>query len=214
VAERTAPRVAWQGSLFEEQPGGERLSFADLRRDVLDERSWLDVVPGWVPDHAEVFDWLLEHAPWQQRTRTMWDKDVLEPRLVAVWGTGEPLPPQVRELVDPLDERYGVAFDSCLVNLYRDGSDAVAWHADTVRKVLRDPLVATVSLGSRRSFLVRPAEGGPVTKRYAPGEGDLIVMGGAMQHDWVHTVPREKTVSGARMSVTLRHSRPAQHGVN
>lgn len=207
-----APQVAWQGSLFGADLAAdspvERLSFAALRRDQLDERSWVDVVPSWVPDHAELFDWLREHAPWQQRTRTMWDKEVLEPRLVAAWGTGEPLPPQVRELVDPLSARYGVEFDSCLVNLYRHGSDAVAWHADTVRKVMRNPLVATVSLGARRSFLVRPAAGGPVVRRYAPGEGDLIVMGGATQHDWHHTVPREKTASGARMSITLRHSRP------
>ena len=203
-----APQVAWQGALFEEEPAGGRLSFDGLRRDELDERSWLDVVPGWVPDHAELFDWLLEHAPWRQRTREMWDREVLEPRLVAVWGTGEPLPPRVRELTEVLDGRYGVRFDSCLVNLYRDGSDAVTWHGDTVRKVLRDPLVATVSLGARRSFLLKPVEGGPVARRYGPGGGDLIVMGGACQHEWLHTVPREKTASGARMSVTLRHSRP------
>jgi alkylated DNA repair dioxygenase AlkB len=211
------PRVAWQESLFGEHLGEagraespvERLSFAALRRDALDDRSWVDVVPGWVPDHGTLFDWLLEHAPWRQRTRTMWDRDVLEPRLVAVWETGAALPPQVGELVAPLDERYGVAFDSCLVNLYRDGSDAVAWHGDTVRKRLRDPLVATVSLGARRSFLLKPAAAGPVARRYRPGEGDLIVMGGACQHEWVHTVPREASASGARMSVTLRHSRPA-----
>ncbi len=201
------PQVSWQGSLFEDEPG-DRLSFDALRRDALDERSWIDVVPGWVPDHAELFDWLLEHAPWRQRTRTMWDKDVLEPRLVAVWPTGDPLPAYLAELSDVLSDRYAVRFDSCLVNLYRDGSDAVAWHADTVRKRLRDPLVATVSLGARRSFLLKPVAGGPVARRYRPGEGDLVVMGGACQHDWLHTVPREKTASGARMSITLRHSRP------
>ena len=63
----------------------------------------------------------------------MWDAEVLEPRLVASWPTGAALPPEVLELTAPLGERYGVDFDSCLVNLYRDGSDAVAWHADTVR---------------------------------------------------------------------------------
>ena len=202
--------MSWQDSLFAEE--GEqraRLSFDALRRDPLDDRSWVDVVPGWVPDHAALFDWLLEHAPWRQRTRTMWDKDVLEPRLVAVWETGAALPPQVAELVAPLDARYGARFDSCLVNLYRDGSDAVAWHGDTVRKRLRDPLVATVSLGARRSFLLKPAAGGPVVRRYRPGEGDLVVMGGSCQHDWLHTVPREASASGARMSITLRHSRPA-----
>jgi len=207
------PQVTWQGSLFDGQDDGapeRRLSFDALRRDPLDDRSWLDVAPGWVPDHEALFDRLLEIAPWQQRTRRMWDDDVLEPRLVADWKTGAPLPPEVLELTGVLGERYGVAFDSCLVNLYRDGSDAVAWHADTVRKVLRDPLVATVSLGARRSFLLRPAAGGPVQRRYAPGEGDLIVMGGACQHDWHHTVPRERSASGARMSITLRHSRPVR----
>jgi hypothetical protein len=97
----------------------------------------------------------------------MWDKDVLEPRLVAAWGTGEALPEQVRELIAPLDARYGVTFDSCLINLYRDGDDAVAWHGDTVRKVLRDPLVATVSLGARRSFLLKP----PPAARWPGGTG-------------------------------------------
>lgn len=203
------PEVSRQGSLFEPEPAGGRLSFEGLRRDALDEKSWIDLVPGWVPDHAELFDWLLAHAPWQQRTRQMWEREVLEPRLVAAWPTGAALPPQVLELTEVLSERYAVHLDSCLVNLYRDGSDAVAWHGDTVRKVLRNPLVATVSLGARRSFLLRPAQGGPVARRYAPGEGDLIVMGGSCQHDWVHTVPRVKTASGARMSVTLRHSRPA-----
>jgi alkylated DNA repair dioxygenase AlkB len=206
-----APRVSWQESLFGDVPSPvERLSFAALRHDVLDERSWVDVVPGWVPDHADLFAWLLEHAPWRQRTRTMWDKEVLEPRLVAAWETRADLPPRVAELVAPLDRRYGVTFDSCLVNLYRDGSDAVAWHGDTVRKRLRDPLVATVSLGARRSFLLKPFGGGPVARRYRPGEGDLVVMGGACQHEWLHTVPREKNASGARMSITLRHSAPAQ----
>ena len=207
------PQVTWQGSLFDEQDDGapeRRLSFDGLRRNPLDDRSWLDVAPGWVPDHGALFERLLEIAPWQQRTRTMWDAEVLEPRLVANWPTGAELPPEVLELTAPLGERYGVDFDSCLVNLYRDGSDAVAWHADTVRKTMRDPLVATVSLGARRSFLLRPAAGGPVERRYAPGEGDLIVMGGACQHDRHHTVPRERSASGARMSITLRHSRPVR----
>jgi alkylated DNA repair dioxygenase AlkB len=199
--------VTWQGSLFEDvDPERPRLSFDGLRRAALDDRSWLDVVPGWVPDHAELFDWLLAEAPWQQDTRKMWDNEVLVPRLTA--SIRLPYPDRIAELVAPLNERYDVELDSCFVNLYRDGNDAVAWHADTVRKTMTNPMVVTVSLGARRSFLVRPAAGGPVVRRFNPGEGDLIVMLGAMQHDYLHTVPREKSASGARMSVTLRHSRP------
>jgi len=195
--------------LFAEPAAGGELSFEGLRHEPLDDRSWVDLVPGWVGDHEALFGLLRQEAPWRQRSRTMWGKDVLEPRLVAAWAVGESVPAYLQELREVLSERYGVGFDPCLVNLYRDGDDAVAWHGDTVRKVLRDPLVATVSLGQRRRFLIRPVGGGPVARAYAPGEGDLLVTGGACQHEWVHTVPREKRVSGARMSVTLRHSRPA-----
>lgn len=204
--------MAWQEALFDSVSPGGRLSFEGLRRDRLDDRSWVDLLPGWAPDHEALFARLLDEAPWRQRTRRMWDATVAEPRLVAAWPVGDRLPPYVAELADLLSQRYGVDFDSCLVNLYRDGSDAVAWHADTVGKVLRDPLVATVSLGACRPFLLRPAPGGPVARSYAPGGGDLVVMGGACQHEWQHSVPRRRSVSGARISVTLRHSRPGPDG--
>ncbi|MCW2607906.1 MAG: putative alkylated repair protein [Frankiales bacterium] len=200
--------LVWQDSLFG-APDRERLSFEGLRHEPLDDRSWIDVVEGWVPDHAALFAELQHEAPWAQRTRRMWEDEVLEPRLVAVYAGVADLPPSLEELRAVLSDRYAVAIDSCLVNLYRDGGDAVAWHGDTVRKVLDAPLVFTVSLGSRRAFLLRRVEGGPVVRGYTPGEGDLVVMGGRTQHEWVHAVPRDKRVSGARMSVTFRHSRPA-----
>jgi alkylated DNA repair dioxygenase AlkB len=83
----------------------------------------------------------------------------------------------------------------------------VAWHGDTVRKTLTDPIVATVSLGERRRFLLRRGSSGRPSHMFLPGEGDLLVMGGACQHDWQHTVPKVAR-AGARMSVTFRHSRP------
>ena len=97
-------------------------------------------------------------------------------------------------------------FDSVGINLYRDGRDGVGWHGDNNRKTLHDPLVATVSLGERRRFLMRPGTAGSPTRRFRPGGGDLLVMGGACQHSWQHTVPKEPSGAGARMSVTIRHS--------
>jgi len=139
--------LAWQDSLFHNDPGP-RLSFHALRHEPLDARSWIDVVEGWVPDHDLLFDRLRREAPWLQRTRTMWDNEVLEPRLVAGWKDMAQLPPYLEELRSTLSTTYGVAIDSCLVNLYRDGNDAVAWHGDTVRKLMPSPLVFTVSLGA------------------------------------------------------------------
>ena len=73
----------------------------------------------------------------------------------------------------------------------------MAWHGDTVRKTLPLTVVMTVSLGHRRRFRVRPRGGGPAVLELHPGEGDLVVMGGRMQHDYEHTVPRERVVGGA-----------------
>jgi alkylated DNA repair dioxygenase AlkB len=198
--------LSWQGSLFDSEDGP-ALSFDGLVRHRLDERSWIDEVPAWAPDHAAVFDELLQVAPWQQRERWMYERKVLEPRMVAGWPTAEGLPDSLEEMRQAVSDRYRVEFDSVHVNLYRDGRDGVAWHGDRNRHTLTNPLVVTISLGEHRRFLLRPGASGTPTRFFRPGGGDLIVMGGACQHEWQHTVPKEPKGAGARMSVTMRHSR-------
>jgi alkylated DNA repair dioxygenase AlkB len=180
-----------------------------VRRLVLDERSWVDVARGWYPDHAGLFDLLLRTAPWRQRERPMYDRQVLEPRLVAAWSGPDlvRLPPPLEEVRRAVAARYAADLDSVLVNLYRDGRDGVAWHGDTVRHRLDETVVVTVALGERRRFLLRPGTAGPPAHVLTSGEGDLVVMGGRCQHEWQHTVPKAAR-AGARMSVTMRHSRP------
>jgi len=202
------PDLAWQPTLGEPAAGPD-LSFEELTRHELDTQSWIDVVPGWLHHHATLFEELLMSAAWEQRRRHMYDRVVEEPRLVAGWRGDDlaDLPPRIEQARAVLSHRYRVELDSVLVNLYRDGQDAVAWHGDTVRKTLPLTVVMTVSLGHRRRFRVRPRGGGRAVLELHPGEGDLVVMGGRMQHDYEHTVPRERVVGGARMSVTMRHSR-------
>jgi alkylated DNA repair dioxygenase AlkB len=133
---------------------------------------------------------------------------VPEPRLTAGWSTevdASDVPVALQEIAGTLSLRYDVAFDRIWVNLYRDGRDSVAWHGDRNRHTHTNPLVATVSLGARRRFLLRPVGGRPAHE-LRPGHGDLVVMGGACQHEWEHTVPKQSTAVGPRMSITLRHS--------
>jgi alkylated DNA repair dioxygenase AlkB len=201
--------LLWQGSLLDECAATPPLSFDSVVRHRLDAGSWVEEVTGWAPDHGDLFDRLLAEAPWHQRERPMYDRMVLEPRMVAHWSgdaVGD-LPEPLEEFRARLSDRYRVEFDSVGVNLYRDGRDGVAWHGDNNRKTMTNPLVATVSLGERRRFLMRPGTSGSPAHRFRPGAGDLLVMGGACQHDWQHTVPKEGRGAGARMSVTIRHSR-------
>jgi alkylated DNA repair dioxygenase AlkB len=206
------PVVDWQPSLFDGGPPALDVSFAGLRRIELDEHSWVDYCPGWLGGSDAVFATLAEQARWQQRTVHMYDRRVLEPRLTAGWSTDaadEGTPPILREMASVLSSRYGVGFDSIWVNLYRDGADSVAWHGDRNRLVMTRPLVATVSLGGRRRFLLRRRGTTKATHRLEPGHGDLVVMGGRCQGEWEHAVPKTAQKVGPRMSVTIRHSQPA-----
>lgn len=225
-------RMLWQPSLLEQGPASGDHDFSALTRTCLDGSSWVDYAPGWLSGGDELFEEVLRTARWQQREVWMYERTVREPRLTAGWsvgpgsgtgtgsgtGSGEPaplgqLPSAVRDICGALSDRYGVHFDSVWVNLYRDGADSVAWHGDRNRHVLTNPLVATVSLGAGRRFLLRPVgttPGGPTRATrmhtFEPGHGDLVVMGGACQHDWQHCVPKTARPVGPRMSVTIRHS--------
>jgi alkylated DNA repair dioxygenase AlkB len=201
--------LAWQPSLLDGGAPRIDVSYGELRRIELDTRSWVDYCPGWLAGSDSVFEVLAREARWQQRTVTMWDKQVREPRLTAGWSTDAAhVPPLLAEICRLLSARYDVGFDSVWVNLYRDGQDSVAWHGDRNRLVMDQPMVATVSLGARRRFLLRQRGNSRIAHELLPGAGDLVVMGGACQQEWEHTVPKTARPVGPRMAVTIRHSRP------
>jgi alkylated DNA repair dioxygenase AlkB len=181
-------------------------TFAGLARVDLDEHSWLDLLPGWLHGEEAVFDDLRGRLRWGQRRVTMYDQRLLEPRLTAWWQAGdgpEPLP-VLADMRTALSRHYGEDFDSIGFNCYRDGHDSVAWHGDRHRHVVSDPVVAIVSVGEPRPFRLRPRGGGQ-SRSFDLGRGDLLVMGGACQHDWEHSVPKVRTAAGPRLSISYRH---------
>jgi alkylated DNA repair dioxygenase AlkB len=204
----TSPDLVWQPSLL---ATGETVdidrSFLTLERIQLDDDSWVDNAPGWVTGADRLFEEVLAGRDWGQRSRRMYDQKVREPRLTAPWNTqsGEALePPILEEIRRALSERYGREFDSVGFNLYRDGQDSVAWHADRLRKDVPDPIVALVSLGEPRKFLLRP-KGGGRSRAFLLGRGDLLVTGGQTQKTWEHSVPKVAR-AGPRISLAYRHN--------
>jgi alkylated DNA repair dioxygenase AlkB len=182
-------------------------AFAELRRIDLDPRSWVDYAPGWVSGSDALFEQVLTSRNWAQRTRRMYEGRVLEPRLTAPWNlrSGAPLePPVIDDIRLCLSARYGVLFDSVGFNFYRDGRDSVAWHGDKIRKEIEQPIVALVSLGEPRKFLLRPRGGGRSIP-FQLGRGDLLVTGGLAQREWEHCVPKVAH-AGPRISLAFRYA--------
>jgi alkylated DNA repair dioxygenase AlkB len=198
--------LTWQACLFGSLPPSVDRSFVGLERIWLDGDSWVDHSPGWLSGSDELFADLIAQAPWGQRRRWMYDRHVDEPRLTSWHKVDEARfapPTVVEDARAALSEYYEVTFDSVGLNLYRQGSDSVAWHRDRIPASVADPVVALVSLGEPRRFLLRPARGGR-SRRFKLGQGDLLVTGGQAQRRFEHSVPKAAR-AGPRMSIAFRH---------
>lgn len=181
--------------------------------------SWARLIPGFVLEHADLMQRLLDTLPLRQEPITMFGKTHLTPRLTSWHGDPgcayrysrrlfepEPWTPELSTIRNRLVESCGYVFNSVLVNHYRDGRDAMGAHADDEPELgptREDIGVASVSLGGRRRFLLRPKEGGEPIE-YTLGEGDVLVMGGTTQQHFKHWVPRTTRPVRPRMNLTFR----------
>ena len=179
------------------------------RRD-LGSGAWIETRSGWLDGAESLFDELLSAVAWRAERRRMYDRVLDVPRLVSFCDlTAEPAPhPVVSRLRRRLNDIYagelGEPFTSAGFCLYRDGSDSVAWHGDTIgRSRTEDTMVAIVSLGAARMFTMRP-RGGGASLRLPQSHGDLLVMGGSCQRTWEHAVPKTSAAVGPRMSIQFR----------
>lgn len=188
-----------QGALFEHSE----------RRD-LGSGAWIETRSGWLGEPAGLFDELVAAVPWRAERRRMYDRTLDVPRLVSFCDlTAAPPPhPAIARMRRRLNDIYagelGEPFTTAGFCLYRDESDSVAWHGDTVGRGSReDTMVAVVSLGAARMFALRP-RGGGASLRLPQAHGDLLVMGGSCQRTWEHAVPKTATRTGPRISVQFR----------
>ena len=197
----------FQGSLFEAPPSALPPSTASSAA-TLTRGAWVDVLPAWLPEADDVFAAMVRDVPWRAERRQMYDREVDVPRLLCMYGVGEPLPhPGLARARGALSAHYrpelGEPFVTAGCCYYRDGRDSVAWHGDTIgRGKTQDTMVAIVSLGDPRRLALRPRLGG-ASISVEMGHGDLLVMGGSCQRTWEHAVPKVAH-AGPRISVQFR----------
>ena len=186
---------------------------APVERTTLAPTSWVELVPGFVRDADALFTELHDSVAWQQTEVLRYDRYVPDRRLGA--GLRNDAHAVLRQTDLHLRSRFRVPFTGVAAILYRDGADFQGLHSDREMRWLDETVIAIVVLGQRRPFVLRPrAPGGvPVDRVPAgsdpndvmllPGEGDLLIMGGACQREWLHGVPQAST-DRARISLTWR----------
>lgn len=187
----------------------------------LGEGAWVAVVERWLADHQTVADRLVATLPLRVEMLRIGAREVATPRRTSWHGdpgstyaysgrsfTPQPWTPELAGIRDALEATTGARFDSVLVNEYRSGRDSVGWHADDEPELgphaPDDVLIASVSLGAPRRFVMRHRGRPEETREWALGEGDLVVMGGTTQRRWQHAVPKTAKPVGARVNLTFR----------
>jgi len=174
-------------------------------------------VPRFLDDAQATQAALMTELDWREEWITMFGRRVRVPRL-CTWGGDAGIVyaysrtvhrargwgPGVESLRDELRERLGIRFNFVLGNLYRDGNDAMGWHADDEPELGEYPCIASLSFGAPRRFDLRARDD---TKRRASlvlESGSLLLMWGRSQRRWQHALPRTRQTVGPRINLTFR----------
>ncbi|MCC7517369.1 MAG: alpha-ketoglutarate-dependent dioxygenase AlkB [Pseudomonadales bacterium] len=155
---------------------------------------------------------------WQQERIRVHGQEHNLPRLTAWYGdTGrryrysgitvnaEPWSPTLLHIKSRVEEHsHGTRFNSVLLNLYRNGNDGVAWHADDEPELGTQPVIASVSFGQERPFQLRHRHQATLKYSLPLPHGSLLIMQGNTQHAWQHQIPKSTKAMQPRINLTFR----------
>lgn len=163
-----------------------------------------------------IFNALLTDVPWVSDELLMFGKLVTTSRKVAWYGdegkvytySGKRKQPlkwsaELTEIKNRVEEATGFVFNSCLLNLYRNGEEGMGWHADNEPELGLQPVIASLSLGAARKFSLKHNTTDEKLDIILES-GSLLIMKGDIQHCWKHALPKSKKVKDPRINLTFR----------
>lgn len=169
------------------------------------------------PAEADYFLFeLLHHIAWKNDEAVIFGKHIITRRKVAWYGdkefsytysnitrqaltwTGE-----LRKLKTVVEKITGTVFNSCLLNLYHNGDEGMAWHSDDEKSLGKDSTIASLSFGEERRFSFRHKKSKEAIS-LSLEHGSLLVMKGTTQTNWLHSLPKSKKITGSRVNLTFR----------
>ena len=170
-----------------------------------------------VEEADRYFKGLQEGLAWLQEPIWMFGKQILQPRLTALYGDPKvrygysgiamealPFTAVLEKIKVRLQEFTNQEFTHVLCNFYRDGQDSMGWHRDNEPVLGRNPTIGSLTFGATRSFQLRPYGKKEPKLSLELSHGSLLLMGGESQHFWEHQLPKTKKVLAPRINLTFR----------
>jgi len=164
-----------------------------------------------------LYEEVFKQTNWQHDDITIFGKTYPQPRLTALYSVNDqpysysnitmhprPLTKVLKELLIKVNIYSKHQFNTLLLNLYRDGSDSNGWHADNEKELGKNPFIASLSLGVERPFHFKHRTIKEQRHKLLLNHGSLLLMGGEMQHYWLHQIAKTKKVIGPRINLTFR----------
>ena len=165
----------------------------------------------------DFFELLKNEIPWQQDNITVFGKTHPQPRLTSLFGNEgkeykysnivmkpNPWNPVLLLLKNEIEAVCNESFSTVLLNLYRDGKDSNGWHADNEKELGTNPVIASVSFGTERSFHLQHNSLKEQKLKINLEHGSLLIMKGSTQHFWKHQIPKTAKPIGSRINLTFR----------
>jgi alkylated DNA repair dioxygenase AlkB len=167
----------------------------------------------------QLFEDLMNQVQWKQEYITLYGKQMPIPRLTAWYGDEgksytysgieqhpNPWIPEIDRIKKKIEPVTRCEFNSVLINQYRDGRDSVSWHSDDEPELGENPVIASVSFGATRRFMLKHKNRKDLsTVPIDLTHGSLLLMQGETQHYWVHQVSKTQRKVEPRINLTFRN---------
>jgi alkylated DNA repair dioxygenase AlkB len=165
-----------------------------------------------------LFEVLKKQVVWEHFHVSIFGKKVLQPRLTALYGdqlihykySGKDLKAKtwldsLNALKSLLENTFQISFNSVLCNYYRDGLDSMGWHRDNEKSLGTNPIIASLTFGAERTFILRHYFDKKLKKEILLKNGSLLLMMGTTQTNWEHSIPKVRHQIGERINLTFRN---------
>ena len=159
---------------------------------------------------------LADSIDWKNDEAFIMGKHIITKRKVAWYGDQEfaytyskaskvalPWTSELLELKQIAEEKCGSRFNSCLLNLYHNGKEGMAYHSDDEKSLAKNAPIASLSFGAERRFLFKHKQTKETIAIFL-ANGSLLVMKDETQNNWLHRLPQTTKVGQPRINLTFR----------